>query len=74
MMRMSRSIDGRRVARKTEDVARVGQGPDAVPRLQHRAVFGDLVLALPRVLQRLRVDALQADEHAIDAGARRPSR
>ena len=71
MMRMSRSIEAGVSPGKAEDVAGVCERADAVPRLQHRAVLGDVVLAFPRLLQRIGVDALQADEHAVDPGARR---
>ena len=67
MMPMSRSIEAGVSPGKAEDVARVGQRAHPVPRLQHRAVLGDLVLAFPRILERIGIDALQADEHAIDA-------
>src|SRR5262245_30259139 len=59
-----------RVAGEAEDVTGVGQRADAVPRLQHRAVLRDAVLAFPRILQRLRVDVLHTDEHAVHSRAR----
>ena len=42
-----------------------------MPGLQHLAVFGDLVLALLGGQQVVRIDVLQPDEHAIDAGPAR---
>ena len=57
---------GRCIARKAQDVPRVCQRAHAMPCLQHRTVFGDLVLAFPRLLQRIRVDTFEADEHPID--------
>ena len=42
-----------------------------MPGLQHLAVFGDLVLALLGGQQVVRVDVLQPDEHAVDAGPAR---
>ena len=36
----------RRVVREAEDVARIGDDADVLPRQQHLAVFGDLVLLL----------------------------
>ena len=41
------------------------------PLLQHDPVFPDLVLPLFRALERLRIDALEPDEHLIAAGPRR---
>ena len=60
-----------RVAGEAEDVARPGRDAGLVPGLQHLAVFGDLVLALLGGQQVVRVDVLQPDEHAIDAGPAR---
>ena len=60
-----------RVAREAQDVAGPGRGTAVVPRLQHLAVLGDLVLALLGGQQIVRIDVFQADEDAIDA---RPAR
>src|ERR1700677_126786 len=54
---------GRRVRREAEDITRPSNDVDALPRLQHLAIFPDLVLALLSAHQRLRVDVLQPDEH-----------
>ena len=62
---------GARVAREAQDVAGPRRGAAGVPRLQHLAVFGDLVLALLGGQQVVRVDVLQTDEHAVDAGPAR---
>ncbi len=69
MMPMSRSIEAGVSPRKPENVAGVGERTDGVPCLQHGAVFGDLILAFLRALERVGVDVLQTDEHAIDARA-----
>ena len=60
-----------RVAREAQDVAGPGRGTAVVPGLQHLAVLGDLVLALLGGQQIVRVDVLEADEDAIDAGPAR---
>ena len=60
-----------RVAGEAQDVARPGRGARRVPGLQHLAVFGDLVLALLGRQQVVRIDVLQTDEHAVDAGPAR---
>src|SRR5215831_2316643 len=39
-----------------------------MPCLQHRAIFSDAILTLPRLLQCFGVDALDANEHAIYPG------
>ena len=61
----------RRVAGKAEDVAGIGEDALRLPGQQHLAVFGDLVLPLLGGDQVVRVDVLQPDEHARDAGALR---
>ena len=60
-----------RVGRKAEDVARPGHHLGAPPRLQHVAIFPDLVLALLRAHQRFGIDVLEPDEHGVAAGPRR---
>src|SRR5207302_102212 len=52
----------RGVAREAEDIAAIGDHPAAPPRLQHLAIFPDLVLPLLGSHQRLRVDILKPDE------------
>ena len=61
----------RRVGGKAEDIA--GQRHDALrlPGEQHLAVFGDLVLPLLGAGEIVRVDVLEPDEDARDAGALR---
>ncbi len=66
---MSCSIEFDRILRKAEDVAAEGNNAGGAPRLQHGAVFADLVLPLLGVQQVGGVDGLQADEHAPAAGA-----
>ena len=61
----------RRVVREAEDVAGEGHDADPLPFEQHLAVLGDLVLPLLGGDQIRRVDVLQPDEHAGDAGAAR---
>ena len=39
-----------------------------MPRLQHRAIFGNAILSLARLLERRGVYAFHADEDAIDSG------
>ena len=58
----------RRVRRKAQDVP--GKRDDALrlPGQQHLAILGDLVLALLRRGEIVRIDVLQTDEHARDAG------
>ena len=60
-----------RVGRKTDDEARPGHHLVRSPGLQHDPVFPDLVLPLLRPLERLRIDALEPDEHLVAAGPRR---
>ena len=59
-----------RIVRESENVAGIGQDGRALPGQQHLAVFGDLVLPLLGAAQVVRVDVLEPDEHALDAGAR----
>ena len=61
----------RRVVGEAEDIAGEGHDADALPIKQHLAVFGDLVLPLLGGDQIGRVDVLEPDEHAGDAGAAR---
>ena len=60
-----------RVGRKTDDEARPGHHLLLSPGLQHDPVLPDLVLPLLRALERLRIDALEPDEHLVAAGPRR---
>ena len=59
----------RRVAGEAENVAAVGDNSRLLPCQQHLAVFGNLVLPLLRTDQVVRIDVLQPDEDALDAGA-----
>ena len=59
----------RGVLREAEDVARVGRGADVFPRLQHLAIFPDLVLPLLCRHQRVGIDVLEPDEYPVAAGA-----
>src|SRR5215831_18610551 len=61
----------RRVRRKAEYVARQRDNPLILPRQQHRAVFGDLVLPLLGGGEVVGVDVLETDE---DAGHPSPLR
>src|SRR5262245_42590903 len=55
----------RRVKGKTENIASRGDRPCVFPGEQHRAVFRKLVLALLRREQVRRIDAFEADQHAV---------
>ena len=59
----------RRVVGEAEDVAGIGPDTDRLPGQQHVAVFGDLVLPLLGGEQIIRIDVLEPDEDAGDAGA-----
>src|SRR3984885_2707996 len=61
----------RRVGGKAEDVAGPRHDLGAPPHLQHLAIFPDLVLALLRAHERLRIDVLKSDEDRVAAGPRR---
>ena len=39
-----------------------------MPRLQHRAIFGNAILSLARLLERHGIYAFHADEDAVDSG------
>ena len=58
----------RGVVREAEDVAGIGQDAGILPRQQHLAIFGDLVLPLVGRCETLRIDALQPEKHPRDAG------
>ena len=58
----------RRVARKAHNVPGKRHHALRLPGQQHRAILGDLVLALLRRGEIVRVDILQTDEHPCDAG------
>ena len=68
---MSRAIDSGVSVGKAEDVAGPGHDLGAPPRLQHVAIFPDLVLALLRAHERLGIDVLKPDEDRVAAGPRR---
>ena len=59
----------KRVVREADDIAGIGDDPRRLPRQQHLAVFRDLVLPLLGAHQVRRIDILQTDEDALDAGA-----
>jgi hypothetical protein len=61
----------RRVARKTEDVAGIGDDPLGPPGEKHLAVFVHTVLLFLRLQQIVGVDVFEPDEQALAAGARR---
>jgi hypothetical protein len=61
----------RRIVGQTDDVAAVGYRPNALPRLQHRAVLGDPVLLRLRGDQIVGVDVLEPDEDAAHTGTAR---
>ncbi len=69
MISMSSRIDSGVSNGKAEDVARRGDGAGVLPGEQHLAVFGDLVLALLGGDEVGGVDAFEADQHAVGAGA-----
>src|SRR6266516_6572213 len=56
------------IRREAEDVARNGDDALRLPGEQHFAIFGDLVLALLRGGEIVRVDIFQSNEHPRDAG------
>ena len=60
-----------RVIGKSEDVAAVRKHAHVLPRQQHGAVLGDLVLLFLRRGKVVGADVFEPDEHALDAGARR---
>src|ERR1700737_2105575 len=60
----------RGVAGKSEDIAGIGNCAVIAPRLQHFAIFSDLVLPLRSALQTLRVDGFEADVNLIASSAR----
>src|SRR5215472_4232860 len=59
-----------RIAGKSDDVPRASDSSVLMPLLQHRAVFGDLVLALLGRKEIIGIDVLQADKDAANAGLR----
>ena len=71
MISISRAMDSGRVGRKAEDVARPGHHLGPPPRLQHLAIFPDLVLALLGAHPATQVDVLEADEDGVAARPRR---
>src|SRR5262245_37676306 len=56
------------IRREAQDVARKRDDALRLPGKQHLAIFGDLVLALLRRDEIVRVDVLQSNEHPRDAG------
>ena len=56
------------IRREAEDVARKRDDALRLPGEQHFAIFGDLVLALLRGGEIVRVDIFQSNEHPRDAG------
>jgi len=59
-----------RIARESDNVAGVGDRPVLMACLQHRAIFGNPVLALFGRQQIVGIDVLQTDEDSADAGMR----
>src|SRR5712692_4426991 len=60
----------RRIVGKPEDVTAVSQNLRLLPGEQHLAILGDLVLLLLGAEQAFRIDVLESDKDALDAGAR----
>src|SRR5262245_33110366 len=56
------------IRREAQDVARKRDDALRLPGKQHLAIFGDLVLALLRRGEIIRVDIFQSNEHPRDAG------
>src|SRR5439155_15862413 len=59
------------IRREAQDVARKRDDALRLPGEQHLAIFGDLVLALLRRGEIVRVDIFQSNEHPRDAGSLR---
>src|SRR5690606_33340408 len=57
----------RRVGRKAEDIAAIGNYPLLFPGKQHLPIVRDLVLAFLGPEQRIGVDVLQPDKYALHA-------
>ena len=68
MIAMSRLIVSGVSDGKAEDISRQRDDALRLPGEQHLAVLGDLVLALLRRGEIVRIDVLQSDEDARDAG------
>src|SRR5262245_34385880 len=66
MIAISDPVGG--IRREAQDVARKRDDALRLPGKQHLAIFGDLVLALLRRDEIVRVDVLQSNEHPRDAG------